>query len=148
MELLIFTQQNDLLGCQPDQSSENDFCRAYLWQNSQKVKATSQMNLCACVKSCLHSSNIGTHQLQTFKIKKKKKKKLAAVSYLGFSWGLLVSYVFPDFLLSSSRFNTSKKQPAESCPGQRRVCASVLSGCRRMNGDEASPSVTAGRSRV
>lgn len=64
------------------------------------------------------------------------------VSYLGFSWGWLVSFVCPCFLLSSSRFVPFQKV----VQGALRVCVCVLSACLRMNGVQASPSVTAGDS--
>lgn len=139
----MLSLQNHLRGCQPDQSREYDLWRARLLENLQnRKKQQVVMNLGASVKSRLLSSGIGRHHLQTPRIKEEKP------TYLGFSGGSPVSCVCRDFLLSSSRFKTTKKPAAESCPGSRRVCAFVLSDCRRMNGDEASPSAAAGRSRV
>lgn len=106
-------------------------------------KATSDEFVCDPVCTAPASARI-TYELP----KLNKKSRLAAVPYLGFFGGSPVSYVCRDFLLSSSRFNTTEKPPTESCPGSRRVCAFAPSDCRRMNDDEASPSVTAGRSRV
>lgn len=59
-------------------------------------------------------------------------------SYLDSSWGWLVSFACPYFLLSSSRFISFIK----SCPGSGASECVVLSACLRMNGDE----VTAGDS--
>lgn len=92
--------------------------------NPVRVRASVRCNICL-------------HRSQSY-----KNFPALHVSYLDSSWGWLVSFVCPCFLLSSSRFISLQKVVQE----ERCERVFVLSACLEMNGDEASPSVTAGDS--